>query len=146
MAFERLACLPTLAGKGQKEATFVLNMTADWPGLDEEGKSVIFQRLYLGYMLLSLPTDGRRPSPPPALSEVTQSLYHLEWHRWLQLAEVEVNKDGAKISLHNSSNNKDNHSHTNNEAEAASPATTTTVICLILYICSVLHYFILFNW
>lgn len=47
MASELLARLPTLAGRGQKEATFVLNMTADWPGLDDEGKSIVFQRLYL---------------------------------------------------------------------------------------------------
>lgn len=47
MAGELLARLPTLAGRDQKEATFVLNMTADWPTLDEEGKSVIYQRLYL---------------------------------------------------------------------------------------------------
>lgn len=47
MAGELLARLPTLAGLYQKEATFVLNMTADWPMLDEEGKSVIYQRLYL---------------------------------------------------------------------------------------------------
>lgn len=47
MAGELLARLPTLAGRDQKEATFVLNMKADWPTLDEEGKSVIYQRLYL---------------------------------------------------------------------------------------------------
>lgn len=47
MAGELLAGLPTLAGRGQKEATFVLNMTADWPTLDEEGKFVIYERLYL---------------------------------------------------------------------------------------------------
>lgn len=47
MANELLARLPAMAGRDQKEATFVLNMTADWPTLDEEGKSVIYQRLYL---------------------------------------------------------------------------------------------------
>lgn len=47
MASELLARLPTLAGRDQKEVTFVLNMTADWLTLDEEGKSVIYQRLYL---------------------------------------------------------------------------------------------------
>lgn len=47
MASELLARLPTMAGRDQKEATFVLNMTADWPGLDEEGKAVVYQRLYL---------------------------------------------------------------------------------------------------
>lgn len=36
-----------MAGRDQKEATFVLNMTADWPGLDEYGKAVVYQRLYL---------------------------------------------------------------------------------------------------
>lgn len=40
MAGELLARLPTLAGRDQKEATFVLSMTADWPGLDEEVCSV----------------------------------------------------------------------------------------------------------
>lgn len=47
MGSELLACLPTLAGRDQKEATFVLNMTADWPGLDDDSKSIVFQRLYL---------------------------------------------------------------------------------------------------
>lgn len=47
MAGELLARLPTLAGRDHKEATFVLNMTADWRGLDEEGKSVVYQKLYL---------------------------------------------------------------------------------------------------
>lgn len=47
MAGELLARLPTMAGRDQKEATFVLNMTADWPTLDDEGKAVIYQRLYL---------------------------------------------------------------------------------------------------
>lgn len=42
MASELLARLPTLAGRGHNEATLVFNMTADWPGLDEEGKFVIF--------------------------------------------------------------------------------------------------------
>lgn len=41
MASELLARLPTKAGRDQKEATFVLNMAADWPGLDDEGKSVV---------------------------------------------------------------------------------------------------------
>lgn len=44
MAGELLARLPTMAGRDQKEATFVLK---DWPTLDEEGKAVIYQRLYL---------------------------------------------------------------------------------------------------
>lgn len=142
MASELLARLPSLAGRDQKEATFVLNMTADWPGLDEEGKSVIcnFSKSYTGtYMLLSLPTDGRRPSPPPTLlSEVTQSLYHPEWHQWLQLAEVEVNRDGSKNSLHSSSNSlhsKDNHSNANNEAGAASAATTTNLFNPLYFFC-----------
>lgn len=47
MAGELLARLLTLAGRDQKEATFVLNMTADWPTLDEEGKTVIYQGLSL---------------------------------------------------------------------------------------------------
>lgn len=51
MAGELPARLPTLAGRDQKEATFVLNMTADWLTLDEEGKSVIYQRLYLNALV-----------------------------------------------------------------------------------------------
>lgn len=47
MASELLARLPTLAGRDQKEATIVLNMTADWPGLDDEGRNIVYQRLYL---------------------------------------------------------------------------------------------------
>lgn len=47
MAGELLARLPTMAGRDQKEATFVLSMTADWPTLDDEGKAVVYQRLYL---------------------------------------------------------------------------------------------------
>lgn len=47
MAAELHARLPTLAGRDQREATFVLNMTADWPGLDTDGRNVVYQRLYL---------------------------------------------------------------------------------------------------
>lgn len=63
MASELLARIPTLAGRDQKEATFVLNMTADWPGLDEKGKSVIcnFSKIILicscGYLRMA---DGHR--------------------------------------------------------------------------------------
>lgn len=47
MTFEVLARLPTLACRDQKKANFVLNMTADLPTLDDEGKSIVYQRLYL---------------------------------------------------------------------------------------------------
>lgn len=84
MASELLARLPTLAGRDQKEATSVLNMTADWLGLDDEGKSIVFQRLYLCFSGCLWVADGhrrhlrcrrrRRPSttwddssPPPAV-------------------------------------------------------------------------------
>lgn len=53
MASELLARLPTLAGRGQKEATIVLNMTADWPGLDDEGRNIVYQRLYLYALVAS---------------------------------------------------------------------------------------------
>lgn len=47
MAPEVLAWLSTLVGRDQREATFVLNMTADWSTLDDDGKSIVYQRLYL---------------------------------------------------------------------------------------------------
>lgn len=53
MTSELLARLPTLAGRGQKEATIVLNMTADWPGLDDEGRNIVYQRLYLYALVAS---------------------------------------------------------------------------------------------
>lgn len=42
MASKLLARLPTMAGRDQKEATFVLNMRTDWPTLDDEGRNVIY--------------------------------------------------------------------------------------------------------
>lgn len=42
IAFEVLARLPTLASRDQKEATFALNMIADRPILDDEGKSIVY--------------------------------------------------------------------------------------------------------
>lgn len=82
MAGELLARLPTLAGRDEKEATFVLNMTADWPTLDEEGKSDIYQRLYL-YALVAAcgwPTaiaatnavGGDAVSLPPGITPIVQ--------------------------------------------------------------------------
>lgn len=59
MAGELQARLRTLAGRDQKEAMFVLNMTADWPGLNDEGRTVVYQRLYLHALVAAYgwPTD-----------------------------------------------------------------------------------------
>lgn len=66
MAPEVLARLSMLAGRGQKEATFVLNMTADWLTLDDEGKSIVYQRLHLYALVADYQRcrRRRRPSAP----------------------------------------------------------------------------------
>lgn len=80
MAAESLARLPTLAGRDQKEATFVLNMTADWPGLDADGRNVVYQRLYALVAAYGWPTaiaatnavGGDAVPLPPGITPIIQ--------------------------------------------------------------------------
>lgn len=45
MATSLFARVPTLAGRDQHEARFVLQMMSLWPDLDEQERSMVFQRL-----------------------------------------------------------------------------------------------------
>lgn len=98
MAGELLARLPTLARRDQKEATFVLNMTADWPTLDEEGKTVIYQRLYL-YASFVAPYGW-----PTAIAAMTPCRYL----RASPQSSKEHDEDDNKYSSSASSNRPDN--------------------------------------
>lgn len=66
-------------------------MTADWPGLDEEGKSVIYQRLYL-YALVAAydwPTaiaatnavGGEAVPLPPGITPIVQGARRSRQHQ-----------------------------------------------------------------